>query len=69
MKDDASKFRNSRNDRSSRGVLVTKRELLISQMLLLLADRIARDDEDQEFIELYNAIKPLAEGVLRNGTR
>ncbi len=50
-------------------VLATEWEVLLARMLLRLADKIASEDEDQEFTELYNSIKPLAEHTMRGGRR
>ncbi len=50
-------------------VLATEWEVLLARMLLRLADKIASADEDQEFIELYNAIRPLAEHHIRASRR
>ncbi len=54
-----------RNRRISRALLVTEREMLLAQLLLLVADRVAQNDEDQDFLHLYNECKSFAEGVLR----
>lgn len=54
-------------DRSvSHQLLATEREVLLAQLLLQVCDRIASDDRDQKFVELYNSVKFLAEGVLRD---
>lgn len=55
-------------DRSAR-VLATHWEVLLARMLLRVCDEIAREDPDQEFTELYNDLKPLAEHTLRGGHR
>ncbi len=57
--------RHPRDRRIGRQLLVTQREMLLAQLLLSVADRVAREDEDQEFTELYNACKLFAEGRLR----
>ena len=48
-----------------RTLLATDREVLLAKLLLRVCDRLAEGDRDQEFIELYNSVKHLAEGVLR----
>lgn len=41
------------------------REVLLARMLLRVADAIGASDADQEWVELYNEIKSIAEGVTR----
>lgn len=60
--------RRARNRRINRKVLPTDREVLLARLLLLVADTIAAEDRDQEFIELYNGIKSLVEETLRHGS-
>ncbi len=48
-----------------RTVHPTQREVLLARMLLLVADRAASTDRDQNWLELYNEIKMIAEPVLR----
>ncbi len=43
----------------------TQREVLLARMLLLVADRAAATDRDQNWIELYNEVKMIAEPLLR----
>ncbi len=55
-------------DRSlSRAVLATKREVLLARVCLYLLEKYVSTDKDQEFIGLYNELKPLAERVARDG--
>lgn len=44
------------------------REVLLARLLLQVADRIAGEDEDQEFIQLYNEVKAIAEPVVREAS-
>lgn len=60
--------RTERNRRLGRELLVTQREMLLAQLLLQVADRVATKDRDQDFLALYNEIKPIAEGVLRDAS-
>ncbi len=46
-------------------MLATKREVLLARLLLRVCDALALEDADQEFIELYNSIKPIAEALVR----
>ncbi len=46
-------------------MLVSDREVLLARVLLHILDRVSKDDRDQEWLEFYNAIKPMAEGILR----
>lgn len=57
--------RTERNRGVSRSMLVTPREMLLAQLLLRVADSIAENDRDQEFINLYNECRSIAEGILR----
>ncbi len=50
--------------RSSR-LLATDRQMLLARVLLCVLRRLTRGDADQEFIDLYNDIKPLCENTLR----
>ncbi len=59
--------RKARNPSVRRTVLPTDREMLLARLLLRVADRIAETDRDQDFVELYNEVKVLSEGTLRNG--
>ncbi len=49
-----------------RTVFPTQREVLLARMLLLVADRAASSDRDQNWLELYNEIKMIAEPILRS---
>ncbi len=61
--------RHSRDRSKSRRVLATEREVLLARLLLSLCDQVAKHDRNQEFIELYNSVKALAEPIVRtNGT-
>ncbi len=60
--------RRARDRRIGRSLLVTQREMLLAQLLLQVADRVATKDRDQDFLALYNEIKPIAEGVLRDAS-
>ncbi len=51
----------------SRQVLATAREVSLAKLLLHLCNIVGAGDRDQEFLELYNEVKPIAEGVLRHG--
>ncbi len=57
--------RQVRDRTRGRELLPTDREVFLARMLLFVADRVAKDDRDQEFVELYNALKELAEPCLR----
>lgn len=46
-------------------VYPTGREVLLARLLLRIADTIASKDKDQEFTELYNECKRIAEPALR----
>lgn len=50
-----------------RTMFPTAREVLLARLLLRVADEVAQEDADQEWVELYNAIKAFAEPVLRIG--
>lgn len=58
--------RHAKDRRYGREMLVTKREMLMAQLLLRVCDEISITDRDQEFVRLYDAIKPIAEGILRD---
>ncbi len=49
----------------SRELLPSPREVLLARLLLRVADSIAGNDRDQEFIELYNECKTLGEAGVR----
>lgn len=68
MPDENPERRTSRISRTSRKVLAREREMLVAQMLLLLCDAIDFAEPSLERDRLYNEIKPIAEGVLRNGS-
>ncbi len=57
------------DERERARVLATHWEVLLAKLLLRIADKITGDDPDQEFLELYNDLKPLAEHTLRGGHR
>ncbi len=59
--------RKARDPSVRREVLPSTREVLLARMLLQLADRVAEQDRDQDFVWLYNEVKILAEGTLRDG--
>ncbi len=63
--DNVTPRRTARDRKFSRKMLATQREMLLAQLLLLICDRVASTDEDQDFVSLYNSVKPIAEGVLR----
>lgn len=48
-------------------VYPTAREVLLARLLLHVCDLIASADQDQEFLELYNGVKAIAEPVVRGG--
>ncbi len=53
-------------DRSvGREVLASAREVSLAKLLLYLCDRLGAQDSSQEFVELYNSVKPIAESTLR----
>lgn len=56
-------------DANTPRVLANSWEVLLARLLLRLCDRVAESDRDQEFVELYNSIKPLAEKALRAPVR
>ncbi len=58
-----------RNRSRGRVLLVTKREMLLAQLLLLVADTIAEDDRGQDFVELYNECRFVAEGVIHDASK
>ncbi len=60
--------RSRRNTRTSRMVLPSEREVLLARLLLRVADKAAYDDADQEFLELYNDVKSIAEDIVRHGS-
>lgn len=62
------KTRKARDRRYGPKVLVTKREMLLAQLLLRVCDTIAGDDRDQDFVFLVDCVKPIAEGVMRDGS-
>ncbi len=43
----------------------THREVLLARLLLLVADNIGRFDQSQEYLDLYNEVKLIAEPILR----
>ncbi len=49
-------------------MLATEREVLLARVCLHLLDRVTKKDRDQEWLDFYNAIKPMAEGILRNAS-
>ncbi len=57
--------RTVRDRNRSQQVLATDREVLLARLLLRVCDIIPRQDADQDFIDLYNQCKFLAEGVVR----
>lgn len=48
-----------------RSMFPTEREVLLARLLLRVADTVAAEDQDQEFLDLYNDIRAFAEPVLR----
>ncbi len=63
----SSDIRRVRDRARSSALLPTEREVLLARVCLYLCDRIGWDDADQDFLELYNSLKSLAEGVVRHG--
>ncbi len=51
----------------SRQMLASPREVSLAKLLLHLCDKVGSRDGDQEFVDLYNEVKPIAEGILRHG--
>jgi len=45
--------------------LEKKPQMLLALVLLRIIEHISKDDPDQEWVDLYNSIKPLAESSLR----
>jgi len=56
-------------DPNSVRVLANDWEVLLARLLLRVCDTVADSDRDQEFLDLYNSLKPLAEKTLRKGHR
>lgn len=50
-------------------VLANDWEVLLARLLLRVCNTVAEADRDQEFLELYDSIKPLAEKTLRAAHR
>ncbi len=70
MDDENTSGQQSRSQRPrnlSRQMLATPREVSLAKLLLHLCNIVGAGDRDQEFLELYNEVKPIAEGVLRHG--
>ncbi len=59
--------RTSRDPNVRNRLLATQREVSLARLLLCVADRVARKDRDQEFTELYNDLKSMFEGIVRDG--
>ncbi len=59
--------RQPRNRRLGRSVLPTSQEVLLARLLLRVCEWGAADDRDQEFTDVYNEVKQIAEGTLRRG--
>ncbi len=57
--------RSVRDRRVSKRVLAHNREVSLAKLLLRLCDTIGAIDSDQELLELYNDVKPIAESTLR----
>ncbi len=66
MTDNAQQRRKPRDRSVSREVLASPREVSLAKLLLHVANELGARDNDQEFLELYNAVKPIAEGALRH---
>ncbi len=49
-----------------RTVHPTAREVSLARLLLRIASRVASQDRDQEFLEVYNEVKMIAEPLLRS---
>ncbi len=58
-------FRAVRDRSVGREVLASAREVSLSKLLLYICDRLGAQDSSQEFLELYNSVKPIAESTLR----
>lgn len=58
---------NAKDRNIRREMLPTEREVLLARMLLWVCDELGNQDPDQEFIELYNRIKAIAEPIVRGG--
>ncbi len=53
-------------DRSvSRRMLAHQSQVSLAKLLLRLCDALGAGDRDQEFLDLYNEVKPIAERKLR----
>ncbi len=59
--------RTQRDRNLSRAMLASSREVSLAKLLLRLCDTLVFEDDDQEYLDLYNDVKPIAEGVLRHG--
>ncbi len=59
--------RTQRDRNLSRAMLASPREVSLAKLLLSLCDHVGSGDYDQNFTDLYNEVKPIAEGVLRHG--
>ncbi len=42
-----------------------KSEVLLARVCLRLLEEVTKNDRDQDWVDLYNAIKPLAESHIR----
>ncbi len=50
-------------------VQATAWEVVLARAVIKICDEIGLKDRDQEWLELYNTLKPLAEHKLRGGRR
>ncbi len=57
--------RSVRDRRVSKRVLAHESQVSLAKLLLRLCDSIGAVDSDQELLDLYNEVKPIAERKLR----
>ncbi len=50
-------------------LLDATRKMLVARVLLRTLEKIGSKDSDQEWVDLYNLLKPLCEASLRSGRR
>ncbi len=58
-------FRRVRDRGVGREVLASAREVSLAKLLLRLCDHVGSGDYDQDFVKLYDSVKPIAESTLR----
>ncbi len=50
-------------------VQATQWEVILARAVIKICDEIGLKDADQEWLDIYNTLKPLAEHTLRGGRR